>query len=754
MRDDSGSGTEKLERRIAPFLFAPALLIYDISQQQTMATTTATSLPPGTMTMNRSNSSSIAAARGATHRPLRAASGTTNAASSTNGNAGNTNNNGTAHSRRLRLRTSLTNIGNNQEASGGGATRQHHLIPTHFWRSNNNATSPPPSAWTNVAHLNGKTPTAVPQLMLLLRAVRRNHPYLTRICLDYTAMTTTTGITSVPTAYLVALVQALRHNTTVTQLKLVGTALNDDLLAELANTLVCQAQNAVKRIKSTAAEPARRSRRAVTEADSGESHDSTASLDLGPPPTTPAVVAPPTTAPTPTGSSMLMDLDLPRSQFTDAGIVKFCRIVQRYYRTKATKKQPCQPLAIRRLNFETNAIEDEGMKELCALLTTTTASGTLIMPALTTLKLGRNSFGPCGIRAVATVLQPGPRFHPYYHYLLPHDNTEIATSVPPISVLDLRGNHFGDIGVQVLCEALHHNTTLIDLGLAQNDLSDLALCYLAEVLEKNYLQSLDLQRNHSLTGAGLQIMLDTLQHKNHSVTKLKIKNCSGLLFDRPLGGSNATSHSDWGSRYRTTGMDQLKQDLLHALLVNSHGPELARQTKSAEWALQRLVDSVTPKEKAVRTAEKPTAAPAPQPVVHLDHDDDEEEDVTETCTSASTGTTKSFQHPLLGTCQWIDHHRHDELVDQDVADIFGPQPVVAPPPAVAAESKDDIGDCAICYEAASDCVLLPCAHGNCCVPCAKQLTHCHMCRTIVVKVVLLADPAVRRAAVASQQLFG
>jgi hypothetical protein len=48
-------------------------------------------------------------------------------------------------------------------------------------------------------------------------------------------------------------------------------------------------------------------------------------------------------------------------------------------------------------------------------------------------------------------------------------------------------------------------------------------------------------------------------------------------------------------------------------------------------------------------------------------------------------------------------------------------------------------ECVICFDKMSNCALLPCQHGNCCIDCGKRLKGCHMCRSAIVKVLPL-DP--------------
>lgn len=111
-----------------------------------------------------------------------------------------------------------------------------------------------------------------------------------------------------------------------------------------------------------------------------------------------------------------------------------------------------------------------------------------------------------------------------------------------------------------LCRALASTTRLQALGLARNDWSSPDLDFFVEHVlcqtknAKFRLDTLDLQQHPQLSS--VQCLVDCLLHRNHRLRKLKLRD------------SNTIPHSQ-------------KEALLQALLLNAHGPMLARKTKLA-----------------------------------------------------------------------------------------------------------------------------------------------------------------------------
>jgi Ran GTPase-activating protein (RanGAP) involved in mRNA processing and transport len=87
--------------------------------------------------------------------------------------------------------------------------------------------------------------------------------------------------------------------------------------------------------------------------------------------------------------------------------------------------------------------------------------------------LSRNTLGPNGVKPLRYVLKIN-------RYL---------------AILSLAGNFIGDIGVGYLCEGLEGNTTLMELNLAQNEITSEGV----EIMEKGFkqteIQILNLTRN-------------------------------------------------------------------------------------------------------------------------------------------------------------------------------------------------------------------------------------------------------------------
>lgn len=289
-----------------------------------------------------------------------------------------------------------------------------------------------------------------------------------------------------------------------------------------------------------------------------------------------------------THSLHLTDIDLGKNRFTA------CREI-----ASALRGENCK---LRRLNLESNQMDDEGVMELCAALANNTS--------LTCLKIGKNKFGRDGVESIATLLA----------------NNTTLTSV------DMRSNSLGDEGAAIVADALTRNRSLQYLYLNRNGIANEGAEYLAGSLQQNkHLRTLDLQRN-TFDDDGASKFAETLSDHNHSFTKLKIRN--------------------------TSVSEEAKDELLDLLLMNTHGPDLARRTKVAMTEL--LADNTTQEEEY--------------------ECDEQRDDVEEEASSSSCS------------------------------------------------------DCVICFDQASNCVLLPCMHSNCCAECSKQLTGCHMCRSAIVKV--------------------
>jgi Ran GTPase-activating protein (RanGAP) involved in mRNA processing and transport len=183
---------------------------------------------------------------------------------------------------------------------------------------------------------------------------------------------------------------------------------------------------------------------------------------------------------------------------------------------------------IRRLNLEGNQIGDNGISALCEAIPITNVAY---------LKLGKNRFSADGIGSIMTLLQK--------------DET-------PLTSLDLRANGLGNDGASLLAAAVEKNEILQALCLSHNGIDNAGVRHLAEALSRNeHLQTLDLQDN-LFDDEGAEYLTKCLEN-NDSFKKLKLRN-------------NSVSN-------------EVKQKLLDLLLVNSHGPDLAKKTKRAMTSL-------------------------------------------------------------------------------------------------------------------------------------------------------------------------
>ena len=188
---------------------------------------------------------------------------------------------------------------------------------------------------------------------------------------------------------------------------------------------------------------------------------------------------------------------------------------------------------VRRLNLEGNHIDDDGIQAICLATPRTKIS---------VLRLGKNRIGLAGIHSVAHMLRQESAFC-------------------PLVSLCLRSNKLGNEGAMVLADALEDNTTLQFLYLSRTEMNNAGAERLALALTRNqHLRTLDLRRN-LVSDKAAQAFVAALQCNDY-FTKLKIRH--------------------------TAVSDAVKRELLELLIMNSYGPDLARQTKQALLALKAL----------------------------------------------------------------------------------------------------------------------------------------------------------------------
>lgn len=96
-----------------------------------------------------------------------------------------------------------------------------------------------------------------------------------------------------------------------------------------------------------------------------------------------------------------------------------------------------------------------------------------------------------------------------------------------LMVLDLGRNHIKDEGVAYLSKMLESNTTLTELYLSNNQITEIGVQSLTETLSKHNrtLRLLDLHGNEFITDASIDHFIQLLQ-SNDSLTKLSVRNCN------------------------------------------------------------------------------------------------------------------------------------------------------------------------------------------------------------------------------------
>ena len=96
-----------------------------------------------------------------------------------------------------------------------------------------------------------------------------------------------------------------------------------------------------------------------------------------------------------------------------------------------------------------------------------------------------------------------------------------------LRLFDLSWNGIDDLGIRALVGGLETNTTLEELNLSRNNISDSGFLELVKVLEKCRLQKLDISRNRCFgLNKALEMLLRLLQDEK---TELKIVNTGNTL---------------------------------------------------------------------------------------------------------------------------------------------------------------------------------------------------------------------------------
>jgi Zinc finger, C3HC4 type (RING finger)/Leucine Rich repeat len=333
----------------------------------------------------------------------------------------------------------------------------------------------------------------------------------------------------------------------------------------------------------------------------------------------------------------LVDLDLARNALTGGALSVLAAAILETCTTTNDGNQKYGG-GLRRLVLEGNFLSESGVRDLFRVVPHTN---------LEILRMGKNRITLLAMQTISDVL-------------LRRDCR--------IRKLDLRDCQLEDEAVLLLARAVRANISLRYLSLGRNNVSDASVHALADALHWNCtLLTLDLQSNPAITDASVSAILDCLTERNNSLQKLKLRNCHGVSA-------------------------QMKERLLDELLVNGHGPDLAKKTKQAETSLL-----------------------------------------------------------LELTERWDDSNNHSSVSDSSMSSCDdeeerdgGETGTVREVPAVSAEISASglsrlravfpITDCVICFEEGQvSCALLPCKHRNCCEPCARRLQTCHMCREVVVK---------------------
>jgi hypothetical protein len=407
---------------------------------------------------------------------------------------------------------------------------------------------------------------------------------------------------------------------------------------------------------------------------------------------------------------VLVELDLSRNKLT----TDVCRSLARASRQRAalvTSTSPTQPSGrldisemtilpcpLRKLNLTQNCIGDKGLEILLRDVLQQRR-----LPSLVSLRLGKQPFAERGVDALC-------RYMKYQHRALHNHNP------CPLSRLDLRDCGLTDSFTVRLARSLSR-ATLDALYLAHNPLRTEGALALAKSLRNNtHLRLLDVRFplvDDIQTAADDELIVarafhDTLQHHNHVLVKLKLpeQECP------PRGGlAYAARHS-----------------LLDLLVMNTHGPILAAQTKTVYRQLLRCLEN-----------NNGTAATNASPRYS---------DTACTKTPSRSGRRPSLPDllELSDDSEWSEDSiltlKETDNVNRRNTDF--PEHVDVERPALS---------CDICCEFISErsdsrdnrrsCTLLPCGHDNACEFCARKLRSCHMCRSPIVKIFVSSHERLR-----------
>jgi Ran GTPase-activating protein (RanGAP) involved in mRNA processing and transport len=166
--------------------------------------------------------------------------------------------------------------------------------------------------------------------------------------------------------------------------------------------------------------------------------------------------------------------------------------------------------------------------------------------------------------------------------------------------LRLNGIGCDDEGVQLLCDALIENTTLVDLALARNDMSSVACSYLAPILLRDILISLDLSDNPLISTSGIACLaspialLRSLMSWSINGSQCKIKGAQALA--DVIRSNRHITHLGLKLRFET---DNCAPILYDALTLNKVMTSCVRQSncsrrpsKVSPWVTSAARDSV------------------------------------------------------------------------------------------------------------------------------------------------------------------
>jgi Leucine Rich repeat len=258
-------------------------------------------------------------------------------------------------------------------------------------------------------------------------------------------------------------------------------------------------------------------------------------------------------------NTSVVDLDLSYNDISDASGLALAAAI-RQQRTSSRSSKSSKGV-LQRLDLSGTLLGPASIAALCTDAIPGSAIGTLKLASLP------DAVGTAvGLAALSALLQ--------------HANC-------PLRKLDVRNCHLGNGGASTLALALHRqheqymvvqqtavasaDTDSAEVGtlvqplqalyLGRNQIGDKGLTDLVTVLESNTtLVTLDVQANVDITNVSAERMVQCLQRRNHALRKLKLRHCISVS-------------------------DDVKERLLDALLVNAHGPDLARATKRAWHAI-------------------------------------------------------------------------------------------------------------------------------------------------------------------------